>query len=507
MALADLADRLDDQLGLLTTGSRDVPRQQTLRATLEWSHKLLRPEERVVFRRLAVFAGGFGLDAAEAVAQQANEDVVRVLDGLVTKSLVDLSSSRARYGLLEPVRQFALEHLTLAEERDMIQEAHLRWATRLARDANRKLFADQRKWTDVLDTERDNMGAAISWALSQGHPAAACAIVSNLAFYWFTSARSDSFVWIARLLDQLDLLNPPDRAKALLAAGIARSDDHSDDRPVAWLSEAESIFRSLGNRRSLGATLFWLGRAQAGRSRFKTAAAVFDEALAIHEELGDLFGVGWSLSWTGILARQRNELDFDEQIQMQVLDVCETVPHVAAQAWSELSFVAAERGDLALAYERITRTAELFRQLGDRLQLGLAIANQADYLLEADPDAAAERTVEALTILRDLGADPNLGFVLLTAAALLLQAGRPAKAATILGAVQKNVALSSQWRRYRGPILSNLRPLLQETAYKREVGVGYRLGVRGASDAAIGWLAAAGYGGSSAGTEVARQPT
>jgi tetratricopeptide (TPR) repeat protein len=161
---------------------------------------------------------------------------------------------------------------------------------------------------------------------------------------------------------------------------------------VAWLSEAESIIRSLGNRRSLGATLFWLGRAQAGRSRFQTAAAAFDEALAIYQELGDLFGIGWSLSWTGILARQRNDLDSDQEIQTQVLEICETVPHVAAQAWSELSFVAAERGDLSVAYERITRAAELFRQLGDRLQLGLAIANQADYLLETDPNAAAEHT-------------------------------------------------------------------------------------------------------------------
>jgi predicted ATPase len=79
MALAELLDRLDDQLGLLTTGSRDVPRQQTLPPTLEWSHELLAPEERVVFRRVAVFAGGFRLDAAESVAHQGREDVARRL--------------------------------------------------------------------------------------------------------------------------------------------------------------------------------------------------------------------------------------------------------------------------------------------------------------------------------------------------------------------------------------------------------------------------------------------
>jgi predicted ATPase/class 3 adenylate cyclase len=507
MTLAALVDRLDDQLGLLTTGSRDVPRQQTLRATLEWSHQLLTPPERAVFRRLAVFAGGFSLDAAEAVTRHANENVVRVLDGLVAKSVVDLSPSRDRYGLLEPVRQFALEQLTLADERDMIEEAHLHWATLLARQANRKLFADQRKWTDVLDRERDNMAAAISWALSNEQPSAACTIVSNLAWYWFTSARIDSFVWIPRLLEQLDLLTPRDRAKALLAAGMIYSDDHSDERPLAWLSEAESIFRSVGNRRTLGATLFWLGRAQAGRSRFETAAAVFDEALAIHEEGGDLFGVGWCLTWTGALARHRNDLDADEQIQTRVLEICETVPHVAAQAWRELSLVAAERGDLTLANHRITHAVELYRQLGDRWQLGIAIANQADYLLDANPNAAAGHTIEALRILRDLGAGPDLGFVLLTAAELLLQDGRPAKAATILGAVYENIEPAIQHRPFRAPTLRGLRFLRHETGYERELGIGQRLGVRGATDAAIGWLAATGRGQSAAGTAPRRQPT
>jgi predicted ATPase/class 3 adenylate cyclase len=496
MALAELVDRLDDQLGLLTAGSRDIPRQQTLRATLEWSHQLLAPEERAVFRRLAVFAGGFRLDAAEAVAYQGNEDVVSVLDGLVTKSLVDLLPERARYRLLEPVRQYALERLTLAGERDVIQEAQLRWATQLARDASRMLFADQRKWTAVLDAERDNMGAAIGWALSHGRPDAACRIVSSLAWYWFTSAKSDSLVWIPRLLEELDVLAPSDRAKALLAAGLTLNDHLQDEQPVVWLREAESMFRRLGNRRALGATLFWLGRAEAGRDRFQEAVAIFDEAVTIYEELGDLFGLGWSLSWTGILARLQGDLASDEQVQERVLDICEAVPHVAAQAWSELSEVAAERDDVTLANEYITRAAELYRDLGDRWQLGITAGKHADYLIETDPGGSAIHLIEALTILRDMGADPDLYYQLVRAAVLVLRNDRPAKAATIVGAVRENVEARAEakWPRYRRPMLRALRSLLHESGYKREVAVGQRLGVRGATEAAINWLSDTRYG-------------
>jgi hypothetical protein len=250
----------------------------------------------------------------------------------------------------------------------------------------------------------------------------------------------------------------------------------------------------------LAATLFWLGRAQAGRSSFQTSAAVFDEAVAIHEELGDLFGLGWSLTWTGILARLRGDLALDAQVQARVLDICRDVPHVAAQAWSELSVIAAERGDMMLAADYITRAAELFRDLGDRCKLAMTVARQAEYLLEADPNGAVSHNIEALTILRDMGADIDLYFALETAAGLLLQGGRPAMAATIVGVLGEHLTRRDDaWEKYQRPVLQTLRSLLQETAYEREIGIGQRLGVRCATDAAISWLDETGLRGRSPG--------
>ncbi|MEY2434385.1 MAG: hypothetical protein QOC92_4110, partial [Acidimicrobiaceae bacterium] len=213
MPLDQLVSRLDDQLRVLTTGARDIPRQQTLRATLDWSHQLLTYDEGVVFRRVGVFAGGFTLPAAEAVAVVPTDvDVPRALDGLVMKSLVDFTPE-GRYRMLEPVRQYAIERLQEVGEEERVLEGHLRWVTHIATDTARQLFVD-RESVDVLDHERDNVGAAIGWAFDTGRLVQSTNLVSRLAWYWFTSGRSESYVWLPRLLDQVDSLEIRDRGKA-----------------------------------------------------------------------------------------------------------------------------------------------------------------------------------------------------------------------------------------------------------------------------------------------------
>ena len=292
--LDELVSRLDDQLGILTSGARDAPRQQTLRATLDWSHELLAGQERTVFRRLGVFAGGFTLNAAEALAVESSRvDVLEALDGLVLKSLIEFSPETGRYKMLEPVRQYAIEQLRTAEEHETMCERHLVWSSRTAAEAGRHLAtAEQRRWTATLDSERENFGAAIRWGLGHDRIPPATTIVTSLGWYWFTSGRNDAFVWVPLMLAHLDALDMRDRAKALVAAGITYGDFVSDDRPTNWLLEAESIFRDLENDRGLGTALFWLGRVEANRDSFDSAERAFTDSLVVHERLDDWFGWG-----------------------------------------------------------------------------------------------------------------------------------------------------------------------------------------------------------------------
>ncbi len=490
-----LAARLDDQLSILTTGTRDVPRHRTLRATIDWSYGLLEPGEQALLRRLGVFAGGFGLEAAEAVTGGGGS-IIDALDGLVSKSMVEMRTREGgRYQMLEPIRQYAVEQLVAAGESDTTREAHAGWATRVARDANRGLFRDQRRWNAVLEAERDNLGAAIGWSLEHDRLPLAAALVGNLAWYWFTEGRNDAFVWIPRALDHVDQFDRRDRAVVLLAAGITWCDVMSDDRPYVWLAEAADLFRELDAPRPLGSALFWLGRAAVSRNDLDAAQRAFEEAIGLQEGLGDKFGWGWTLIWLGILARLRGDVDRAEAICEDVLARCEDVPHVVAAAWGELAHVVDDRDDPVQAEQCARRAIELYRDLGDSWQVAMAVGSWGYYLARLGRlDEAASATLEALVSIRALRADPNLVHALHDAAWLLQQAGEPERCAVLLGAVEPETrAVPVYWRTSH---YLSLEPMLTDPAHAQAIERGRHLTKGEAAEMAQTWLVEQ-YAGSS----------
>jgi predicted ATPase/class 3 adenylate cyclase len=494
MALSELVARLDDQLALLTTGARDASRHRTMGATLDWSYELLSEEERTVFRRFGVFAGTFSMDAIEEITDERAMTVLDAVDGLVSKSLLEFNHSTGRYHLLEPVRQYALARLGDGYEHDRARDGHLRWALNLSRQANRRLFTEQRKWTTILDAERENLGAAIGWALDHDRISEAASIVSALSYYWFTSGRQDSFVWVPRLLDHIDELDDHHRGLALLAAGRTYCDSPGDDRSVDWLIEAEQILRQVGNDRALAAVLFWLGRAAGIRSvdqppQMQLAERVLGEAVPLQERLGDRLGWGWSRLWQGILARLRGDGATAAAIFWEVIDRCQDVPHVLAGAWENLGEQAGVEGDFGAADAHFAHAIELFDGIGDRWQVAIARRNRASFQIHVDRDRAARLMVEAIAAEREVGADSDLHVAALGAAYLLAWAGRMTEAATLRGAVTSaHLATLAFWFSLTGPDGRSLESALLSTALSTQRERGRRLGIRDASDAALSWL-------------------
>jgi predicted ATPase len=501
MSLDDLIARLDDQLRLLTTGVRDTPRHQTLRAALDWSHDLLTSQERTVFRRLSVFAGGFTLDSAEVVAGGTDTNVLDAIDGLVQKSLVERSTEDGRYRMLEPVRQYAAEQLTMASEQKPAHAAHAMWMRTLTRDANRELFLDQRRWTTILDAERDNVGAAIGWTLDHQLRSVATAIISNLAWYWFTSGRNESHVWVPRVLEHVGEYDKPDRARTLLAAGITYCDVLTDPRPVEWLKESATIFRELARDRGLGSAVWWLGRAAFIRGAVATAEEAFAEAVPLEERLGDRFGLGWSLIWTAGIAMQRGRMDESEQIVLDVIARFESVPHVVAAAWFSRAQLAFECGDPAAADDYACRAIEIFRDLGDRWQIATDTAGRARFNAEIAPAVAAGCAAEALAAFRDLADYPDLERTVRLAAYLLARAGHLNEAATLAGASERLISLDpDDWDEAHRAMLERLAAIMQDAGFSVEIERGRRLGLSDAADAAIAWLPRAYPAGASDGS-------
>ena len=220
-----VAARLGEQLDLLTHGGRSRPdRQQTMRATLDWSHQLLAADEQIVFRRLSVFAGGFTLDAAEQVADGDGVDRAGVADAverLASRSLVAVDHDRAepRLHMLEPVRQYAAERLREAGERDRMVRRHLDWVVSLAAKAGIGFMREQRRWSARLRDEQDNIRQAMESALAGVDPEAALRIAAALGYPWFSMGQPDAHAWVVRALEAAP--GAPDliRAMALLGRG------------------------------------------------------------------------------------------------------------------------------------------------------------------------------------------------------------------------------------------------------------------------------------------------
>ncbi|HET8645774.1 MAG TPA: tetratricopeptide repeat protein, partial [Vicinamibacteria bacterium] len=277
---AQLVWRLGDALDLLAAEAGALPdRQQTLRATIAWSHELLSFEDQAAFRRLAVFAGGFTLDAAEQVLAQAPDpwiDVLNAIDILVEQNLIYLeepAGDEPRYEMLETIRAFGLEQLTTAHEADTLRRLHAEWAEAFARDADRHVTGPEAgKWLERYEQEHDNFRAAATWAIAHDPCYLGLRLPEALWRFWeirghYTEARN----WLERSLAACP--DAPPKLRGLSLDGLGNIAWRQGDFPTAERAYAESlaIWRETNERRALSGTLSNLGNITELQGRFAEA--------------------------------------------------------------------------------------------------------------------------------------------------------------------------------------------------------------------------------------------
>lgn len=440
LPLSELVSRLDDQLKVLVGGARDVPRQRTLRATMDWSYDLLDEDEQTALRWVSTFAGGFTLAAAESVLSGHSAlDVLGALDRLVQHSLLQLDRDSGRFRMLEPVRQYAAERLDEVNEGADAAGAHIKWIRQLCTQATVGMFTDQGTWTERLDAELANIGAAATRSVDAGDLETAANIVSSLSFYWSTARKDDGYAWIDRLVPHTAALTPHTRARLLLTAGMVYNDAVHDARAPAWLAEAVDLFREVGSKSGLCGALFWLGRARFQQQGAAGIQAVFQEAERVATEAGVDITRGWSRIWQAILIRGEGDLDAAEAIDLEILEWAEStgVAHVVGAAHAELCAVALMRSDTKTAVAESDAALEIYREVGDRWQLAINLCQRS--LIDAtigDFSAAAEHASEAVQLMELIrGGDTAYG--LLAAAYVLLLAGQEERAETLASAADR----------------------------------------------------------------------
>jgi predicted ATPase len=441
LSLADLASRLGNQPTVLArprpTGPDDA-RHRTLRSTLDWSYDLLTDDQQTLAQRLSVFAGGFRLDAVEAVCG-GDLDVLDGIDELVAKSLVTFDLTTARYRLLEPIRQYFAERLDHAETTEAVMRSHAQWAVGICDRLATPWLTGQKASAVRLAEESANIEAALNWAIAHDENEIALRIVGSLSHYWFFHDQATGRRWcnaVTAAVTGTDAeISPRTRARALLSIGMIAQNDGLWEQSVAGLRRALAIYRAEHATAGQAESLYWLGRALASSWRPRSieedvteAAQCFEECSRLFIQINDRMGAAWCQVWLSQLAFDLGDLERAERLAREVVDKCnETgIRHPVGQALCNLAYVARLRGHNKGALELLERAVAVYRDLDDPWQL-------AEILVDlAAQEAIVGRSNEALLALAEsshldqqLGRRHTATLQLAAAAVVHLSRGEP----------------------------------------------------------------------------------
>ena len=360
-----LLARLDRRLPLLTGGPRDAPeRLRTVRGAIARSHDLLSPAEQTLFRRLAVFAGGCTLDAAESAVGDGDLDVLDGISGLVDASLLQQHSvgETPRYLMLETVREYGLEQLSKSVEEATVRSAHAAWCLALAERAEPFWYSpEEARWAVRLEAEHDNLRAALAWLAEREDIETCLRLIAAMSTFWeFRGAWAEGRIWLKRALAWSAGHRTRYRVRILNeAAGMAErsASRHTDPPQVeAWAAEALGIARELGDAPGETFSLVRLAQAAWLEADYERATSFYEAALALVPDLNDTIASPASvesflLTYLGLVALKQGDYARATSLAENALARQRTIGFTwaAADSLIVLAVLAHDRGDVVQA--------------------------------------------------------------------------------------------------------------------------------------------------------------
>lgn len=453
LSIEQIAARLEDALQLLTEGKRTAPqRQQTLRATMDWSYDLLTEKEQILFRRSSVFAGGFTLEAAEAVCtgDDINRgEVLDLLKYLVDKSLIvkQVQGIEARYRLLEPIWQYAREKLIATGEEENIQSRHSEFFTQFAVYAEPALEGpDQVTWLHRLETEHDNFRAALVWALKRGDSDGLLRLSGALAWFWYVRGHlSEGQQWLQRALgmsNQADKKTAESRTlhiKVLIQAGILAwaQGDHKMRRALA--EESLALSREAGDRLGMAYALHGLGDLTRSQGDYTAARALYEECLTLIRETGDKSTIPAVLNSLGLVAHAQSDYETARRLYQESLALSREMGNKQgiASSLNFLGFVAQAQDDYAGARVLHEESMALSREIGDKRGIATSLTNLGHVnLIQRDFTSARTQYSESLKLLSEARNQQDIVHCLVGWANFAEATGQAERAAKLCGFVE-----------------------------------------------------------------------
>jgi predicted ATPase/DNA-binding XRE family transcriptional regulator len=443
-----LLRRLNTRLQLLTSGSTDLPaRQQTLRNAIVWSYDLLEPAEQVLFRRLAVFAGGCSLEAADAVCSQDHDLQIEVLDGLA--SLVDKNLVRQgeapgpegypepRFSMLETIREFAEERLLESSEAEVLRRRHAEYFSTLAFDAYPILMSAQRDPTlQMVTVEQDNIRATMRWSLDHHEPEVTLPIVGRLMNWYLNAAPAEGLRWTEELLNMPEGQTPTAaRVWGLLGVtvcswGVGRIADAS-----GFAAEALRIARLVGDEDALAAALVGVGATAPDHTSVEAAG----EAREILRRRGPIMAYAYASWVSAFTLPYHGDLPTVQAWLQGALEIGRETDDAWVQAvvLMLLGFIATAGGELEVAQGVLTESLRCYRLTFDRLNLAAVLLTLGGISrIRGDLDTAARDLRESLILSQELSDPGNIAACIEGLAGVDLGEGRFEHGARLLGAAK-----------------------------------------------------------------------
>jgi predicted ATPase/DNA-binding XRE family transcriptional regulator len=434
----ELLERLERRLEALSSAPADFSeRQRSLRGALDWSYELLDPAQRRVFARLSVFADGGTLDAIGAVCDGAAS-----VEALADKSLlhVEHTAARARFSMLETVREYAQQCLPVGEE-EPLRRRHAAYFADFAERAQHELHGkEQLTWLSQLDREHGNLRTALGWAVRTKNTDLAARLCAALWPFWrargyFHEGRR----WLSAALADVAETAPATRAAVLNGAGVLALFQNDYAASSQLLEASRDLYASVGDRAGLAHAISNLGWLAHDRSDYQTAEQLFNESLDLRRAVGDAWGEAWSHNNLGMVLLEGGDMvgaraSFAKSVRLfrRVGDLIGS-----AQALSNLGWANQELGEYELATQLFTESLALCRRLDDARSAANNLSNLGLMALYAGDYARAhDLFVESLAAFHDLGERRGTAEALEGLAGVAGVAGRAEEAAQLFGCAE-----------------------------------------------------------------------
>ena len=409
--------RLGQRLQILTGGSSDLPRQQTLRSTIQWSYDLLNVEEQRLFQILAIFVGGCSIEAVESVSESiilaSGEEPLNVLDAcisLLDKQLIQQhqqSDGDSRVSMLETIREFALECLYASDKADVVAEAYARYYQAFVEKSAPPVFdPKEMEWFDKLDQEQDNLRATLNWFIKKQDAEMALRLSGTLVRFWGVRGfMHEARQWLEQALEMRENASMPAVANALSGAGWLSIEFGEYAQAEAFCKESLMLYQQLDDVRGMALAYHRLGGAY---SRINDAAArvALEESVSLYRKIGDKGGLAYSLMSLGTVNLTHGENSLAHLQLQESLEQCRELRNKEGIAWSllMLALLLLTENNLSKVTPLLEECLVLFSEISNKQGRARALMLMGELMSKQGKYVEARSFLEeSLALLREVG--------------------------------------------------------------------------------------------------------